>query len=91
MGSYNAQVGLYAPDWSRHRLIGIDHCIALEVWNLWKQGILTTGCCCGHNINEGFIGVNSRYIIKMKKMGYRVRPNTSRPGAQDSFYPLSKF
>jgi len=84
IGSYANQVPLTAP-WGR--TYGIDRCIADEIASLWALGIRTTGCCCGHNTQRGFIGVEDEDIERMKCLGYTVRPNEIRPGAEDSFYP----
>lgn len=69
--------------------ICLDVCIAEEVQDLWALGITTTGCCCGHNITPGFIGVIDDDIPKMKEMGYEVMFNSSRPGDEDSFIATS--
>ncbi len=66
-GDYSNQVELPTP---RHMLelgaVGclqfrettcIDRCIAPAVKALWEIGVVTTGCCCGHNRSDGFIGV----------------------------------
>lgn len=67
-------------------LICIDNCILEEIKYLWSLGIKTTGCCCGHNKLDGFIGVEFEDITKMKELGYKVQFNFSRPGDEDSFY-----
>ena len=38
----------YFPDTQR-KTICVDACIAEQIESLWKAGIRTTGCCCGHN------------------------------------------
>lgn len=91
MGSYDAQVELVPPPHMVRddgRGICVDACLALEVSSLWRAGITTTGCCCGHNIAPAYIGVVEADIPRMKAMGYEVVPNAVRPGAQDSFKPL---
>lgn len=35
----------------------IDRCIADLVQAFWAAGLVTTGCCCGHNQQEGYIGL----------------------------------
>jgi hypothetical protein len=35
----------------------IDACIAGLVVRLWEAGVITTGCCCGHNVQDGYIGI----------------------------------
>jgi len=67
-------------------LICIDNCILNEVQYLWSLGIKTTGCCCGHNKLDGFIGVEFDDIEKMKNLGYKVQLNPNRPEDEDSFY-----
>lgn len=69
--------------------ICLDVCIAEEVQDLWELGFTTTGCCCGHNKLEPFIGVIDQDIPRMKAMGYEVKYNPSRPEAEDSFIPTS--
>lgn len=66
MGSYDNQVILVTPP----EMVGIDlgclkikeftavdKCIANLIRELWSKGIITTGCCCGHNIANGYIGI----------------------------------
>lgn len=103
MGSYDNQVSIFIPEeghimskymnnrrkarLSRGRMICVDACLENEILNLWNLGIETTGCCCGHNEMNGFIGVSDKYIDIMKKIGYEVAYNPCRPGDEDSFYP----
>lgn len=67
MGTYANQIELPTP---RHMLhlgsVGcltfypttcIDRCIAPLVQELWDRGVITTGCCCGHNIIHGYVGI----------------------------------
>lgn len=69
--------------------ICLDKCISTEVVKLWYLGITTTGCCCGHNVSSGYIGVIDEDIPRMKALGYEVHFNASRPGDEDSFTPKS--
>lgn len=90
MGSYDNQTTLQAPKWSSHKLICVDTCLLDEILYLWMvHGIRTTGCCCGHNKKDGYIGVWFENIPAMKKLGYEVAPNTCKPGDEDGFYPKS--
>jgi len=44
------EVILPKPAWSsRERGICVDACIAEAIKMLWANGIVTDGCCCGHN------------------------------------------
>lgn len=69
--------------------ISVDGCLAVEITALWREGIVTTGCCCGHGKHPPFIGVEPAHIPQMKAWGYRVQPNPCRPGDEDSFWPKS--
>lgn len=72
--------------------VAIDKCLLPEILELWKMGIKTTGCCCGHgNSLMAFIGVNFEFISKMKEMGYKVWINDCRPNDEDSFIPKTKI
>jgi len=68
MDSYDNQITLKMPN---GELMGIDKCIAEEIKHLWSLKISTNGCCCGHNIKKGYIGVDDKDIEFMKKLGYK--------------------
>ena len=99
IGSYDNQVELPRPKCmmgrtegsSNPKTICVDKCIAEEIQYLWKLGIRTTGCCCGHNIQEEYIGVIDKDIEMIKKGGYRIRFNNNRIEAEDSFIPKSHY
>lgn len=87
-----SRVELFAPQQLARadgRGICVDACLALEVSHLWAAGVTTTGCCCGHGEQEGYIGVIDADIPRMKSFGYLVHQNPCRPGDQDSFIPKS--
>ena len=88
MGSYDNQVTLKMPN---GELMGIDKCIAEEVKYIWSWGVKTTGCCCGHNIQEGYIGVIDKDIEIMKMGGYKVRINKQDLSNENSFIPKSHY
>ena len=94
IGSYGNQISVPYPSHitpppdCNQTHVCLDKCISDEVRSLWEQGIKTTGCCCGHGKLEPFIGVAPSDIPRMKSLGYLVAPNPSRPGDEDSFYPL---
>ena len=92
MGSYDNQVELDRPTHMASRTEGsysdricVDLCLKDEILYLWGIGIRTTGCCCGHNKVDGYIGVIDEDIEKMKNLGYTVHFNKSRPNDEDSF------
>lgn len=92
IGSYDNTVAVDAPEFMRGQIIGcleirdtvcLDRCIAEEVQALWKQGIFTTGCCCGHGKQLGYIGVyGPENIQRMQSLGYE-----AEPGRIDTFFP----
>jgi len=51
--------------------IDIDQCLEDEIKSLWDKGIKTTGCCCGHGRDLGFIQVTEDCINKMYELGYQ--------------------
>lgn len=73
------------------RGICVDVCLALEISLLWQLGLTTTGCCCGHGVEDAraYIGVVPEDIAEMKRLGYAVQPNPRHPGAEDSFVPMA--
>lgn len=83
IGSYGNQVTVLAT--FTKRWLCIDRCLLDEISLLWSQGIITTGCCCGHNQIPGFIGVEFAFIDQMKQLGYKVQYNPMRPNDEDSF------
>lgn len=90
-GTYANTIHVHAPaHMPKDNGYILDRCIAEEVMILWILGITTTGCCCGHQIQDGYIGVIDDDIPRMKQWGYTVHPNSVRPGAEDSFNPMGK-
>lgn len=88
--AYQGQVQLarptHMPDATRPTIC-VDGCLAVEITALWREGIVTTGCCCGHGKGRPFIGVAFADIPRMKAWGYQVQDNPCRPGDEDSFWP----
>lgn len=99
IGTYGNQVILNPPkhmrryrrkiDYDLSEYICIDKCLEDEIKYLWSLGVTTTGCCCGHNKTEGYIGVIDKDIPRMKELDYKVQFNEIRPSDEDSFYPKS--
>jgi len=57
--------------YSTKTTVSIDKCIAKEIQNLWRHGVHTMGCCCGHNKGNGYIQVlTKKDEIKMLNLGY---------------------
>ena len=61
----------YNSEPERHKeVVSIDICISNEIEDLWNRGIKTTGCCCGHGRELGFIEVDEENIKDMEELGY---------------------
>ncbi len=80
MSAYNCrQITLKCPDnfipvnigAGYKEKITMDACISYEIRDLWKKGIRTLGCCCGHGRLLGFIQVVEEDIPKMEDLGYQ--------------------
>lgn len=101
-GTGNCAYAIYLPwkvkfDWEdesqrQPKCVSIDKCLLPEIIQLWEKDIKTTGCCCGHDRKDmAFIGVQEKYIPKMKELGYEVYFNSCRPEDEDSFIPKTKL
>jgi len=65
IGTYKNQIELKTPKFMLDlKNIGclefrkttcIDKCIQSLIQELWKNKIVTLGCCCGHNKQNGYI------------------------------------
>lgn len=89
-GSYNNQIWVHAPaHMPKDNGYCIDRCIAEEVMSLWRLGITTLGCCCGHNSSiAAYIQVVKSDIKRMKELGYKKQVNTFN---KNSFVPQYKI
>ena len=61
--------------------VSIDRCLADEVTGLWKRGIETLGCCCGHGRADlpPYIQVAPGHCAAMEGLGYRRQPEIVLP------------
>ena len=95
IGKYDCAYSIMPP-WrqgdGRERYIAVDKCLLPEILFLWENGIRTTGCCCGHGKRDmSSICVIESDIPKMKRLGYKVLFNHSRPGDEDMFEPQTRI
>lgn len=98
IGSYDNQIMVDRPrcmigraEGSSNNKICLDKCISEEIQYLWSLGIRTTGCCCGHSIKKGYIGVIEEDIEFMKKLGYKVEINKQDLSDEKNFIIKSHF
>lgn len=83
-------IRLNAPGAERREWVSVDPCLSDEIKELWRLGIVTTGCCCGHGLGGRmvpFIGVREDFIPKMKELGYKVQPNPTGKYVNGEFIP----
>ena len=71
--------------------IAIDACLVDEISFLWDLGVVTTTCCCGHNVRKfpPHIGVAPQFIDDMRALGYKQYYNPCLPKQRNFFYPKS--
>lgn len=72
--------------------VSVDGCLADEIEELWRKGIKTTGCCCGHGRELGFIEVTEDCIPMMEELGYAhyiYEPEFGGADRKDAFIPKS--
>lgn len=67
----------------------IDQCLVDEIRFLWSKGVVTTGSCCGHGINQGMLNVLESSVNKMIELGYELL-DVPEPFWKYSFIPKSK-
>lgn len=73
VGTYNRQIWVHSPaHMPKDNGYCLDLCIAQEVMQLWLKGIITEGCCCGHNYLPGYIQVTEEFIPEMIALGYEL-------------------
>ena len=64
-----AQMAILSPPF-RDKKICVDPCLKEEILFLWSKGVITTGCCCGHNILKPFINVDPSSETLMNQLTY---------------------
>lgn len=75
----------------RKKQVAVDGCLVDEILNLWKFGVITISCCCGHNIRkfQPYIAVDTDSVDAMLKLGYRQIFNPLQPQSTQFFHPKS--
>ena len=69
-----------------------DFCLEAELFDLWKQGIITVGSCCGHGQKHGFIQViGGESVKKMHELGYKQIPVDKHGYGKNCFLPKTFF
>lgn len=73
-GTTKNKVTIKMPDaWDTDRdsrYFDIDSCMVPEISFLWREGVRTIECCCGHGKVDGYIAVDEGSERKMHNLGY---------------------
>jgi hypothetical protein len=68
---------LPAPAWHNRPTICVDACISKAIEMLWANGVVTCGCCCGHNRDAPSVVIESyEDVEKTKRL---LNSNDGRP------------
>ncbi len=97
MGSYGNQrtfpVPVHMTYYKRRRqangllpFLSVDKCCVPELVLLWKNGIETYGCCCGHGKVRPYINVPENQFRAALKLGFRPYRYPSDPKRKDAVY-----
>lgn len=57
------------------RRVTVDSCIADYIIALNRQGIVTTGCCCGHGSGRASATIMPGSQARARELGYEVTLN----------------
>ena len=68
--TYDNQVSMINPHAENKPWVCIDTCLATLIGWLWHQGVVTGGCCCGHQKKRPSVAVYPQSIQKMIDLGF---------------------
>lgn len=71
----NGGVVVKSPDWLKaegRESVCIDECITGTIQALWNAGVVTLGCCCGHDRSPCTVIIESSLNPAMLATAYRV-------------------
>lgn len=68
--------------------VSIDRCLVDEIKSLWRNGICTQGCCCGHyGESPAFINIHLDDIYKALDLGYKLYKYPNDSNRKDTVIP----
>ncbi len=70
------------------RRVSVDSCIANAIVELNRQGVYTTGCCCGHGKGPPTATILPSSADRAKELGYDVQWSCSPTGHNDPYIAL---
>ena len=71
--------------------ISVDRCMAGQIISLWKAGIRTYGCCCGHGDRVGMINVGEEDFEKALELGWEKYDFENAPDRRDTVLARSPY
>jgi hypothetical protein len=73
MGTYTHHISVIDQD---GKTVSVDACMVPELASLWRQGIRTTGSCCGHKGVSSFVaGKTDADAAALDRIGYTRHPD----------------
>jgi len=73
------------------RGISVDRCMAGQIISLWKAGIRTYGCCCGHGEYDGWINVAREDFTKAMELGWKQYHYEDEPDRKDTVFAKKPY
>lgn len=92
IGEYKCQVEIRFSAQSERKPFSVDTCLQHEIHELiFKQGVNTIGCCCGHGRKQAYIQVSPQSVQKMHDLGYDPLPEREDGQGKWCFKPKTYF
>lgn len=92
IGEYKCQVEIRFSAQSERKPFSVDTCLQHEIHELiFKQGVNTIGCCCGHGRKQAYIQVSPQSVQKMHDLGYEPLPESEDGQVKWCFKPKTYF
>lgn len=92
IGEYKCQVEIRFSAQSERKPFSVDTCLQHEIHELiFKQGVNTIGCCCGHGRKQAYIQVSPQSVQKMYDLGYEPLPEREDGQGKWCFKPKTYF
>ena len=71
--------------------ICVDRCMVSRIIDLWKAGIRTYGCCCGHGDISGFINIDEADFEKAMELGWEQYHFEDQPDRKDTIFAKKSY
>lgn len=87
IGEYRCYVEIHHSPQSGIDSLCVDTCLQHEICELWKRGVTTIGCCCGHGRKQAYVQVTPQSVQKMHELGYEPLQETEDGQGKWCFKP----